>query len=341
MKMSPPARITLAPGLEICRIIMGMWQVSGEHGAVQRAEALDSMRAHVEAGFTTFDAADHYGPAEVLIGEYSADSGEPERAFEAFTKWVPEPQPMDRAEVVAAVERARRRMRCEVIDLMQFHWWDYADSRPLTGLRYLDALRREGRLRHLGLTNVDCAHLERIVDAGIEVVSNQVQYSIVDTRPGQRMVETCRARDVRLLAYGTLCGGFLADRYRGRPEPDLERLESASLRKYKKMIDAWGGWALFQELLDVLADIGRAHGATVSQVAMAHTLARPQVAGIIVGCRLGHSEYRAANAGALALTLTAENEARIAGVQARSRDLFTIIGDCGDEYRHGDWWGSR
>ena len=59
--MALPERFALAPDLTICRILNGMWQVSGAHGRIEREKALGSMAAHVEAGFTTWDLADHYG----------------------------------------------------------------------------------------------------------------------------------------------------------------------------------------------------------------------------------------------------------------------------------------
>jgi len=90
------------------------------------------------------------------------------------------------------------------------------------------------------------------VYGGIGIVSNQVQYSLVDLRPEVQMAQFCQGQGIRLLTYGTLCGGLLSDKYLGQPEPTPGALNTASLRKYKQMIDAWGGWGLFQELLTTL-----------------------------------------------------------------------------------------
>src|SRR6059036_2462793 len=99
--MASLERFALAPDLTICRILNGMWQVSGGHGRINREKALASMAAYVDAGFTTWDLADHYGPAEDFVGEFRrqlATTRGPEAltTMQAFTKWVPQPGPMTR-----------------------------------------------------------------------------------------------------------------------------------------------------------------------------------------------------------------------------------------------------
>lgn len=96
MTLAPYSRFPLAADLSICRILNGMWQVSGAHGAIDPARAVAAMFAYHEAGFTTWDLADHYGPAEDFIGafrrEFAARYGAARRAeIQAFTKWVPSP----------------------------------------------------------------------------------------------------------------------------------------------------------------------------------------------------------------------------------------------------------
>jgi len=72
------------------------------------------------------------------------------------------------------------------------------------------------------------------------------------------MAACCRDHAIALLSYGTVGGGFLSEHWLGRPEPSAA-LANRSLIKYKLIIDDFGGWALFQELLTVLADIARKH----------------------------------------------------------------------------------
>ena len=99
------------------------------------------------------------------------------------------------------------------------------------------------------------------------------------------------------------------------------------------MIDAWGGWALFQELLAVLKPIADKHGVSIATIGARYVLDRPAVAGVIIGARLGIAEHIADNARTFDIALDANGLAAIEPVLARSRDLMRLIGDCGDEYR--------
>ncbi len=191
----------------------------------------------------------------------------------------------------------------------------------------------EGKIRHLALTNFDTERLRVIADHGVPIVSNQVQYSLVDRRPEARMAAFCREHGMTLLAYGTLLGGLLSEKYLGRPEPPRGELNTASLQKYKRMIDAWGGWALFQELLAALKQIADKHRVSIANVGVRYVLDRPAVAGVIVGARLGVAQHIADNARVFGFALDADDHTMIEPVLAKSRDLMKSIGDCGDEYR--------
>ncbi len=338
MTLPPENRRQLAPDLSICRVLNGMWQVSGAHGAIDPSAAIASMLEHQRAGFTTWDLADHYGPAEDFIGRFrrelsSTQGKESLSSIQAFTKWVPRPGPMTRQLVEQNVDLSLRRMDVPALDLLQFHWWDYGDARYLDALEHLSALREEGKIRHLALTNFDTEHLKLIVEQGIKIVSNQVQFSLIDRRPEIRMIQFCREHDIQLLAYGTVCGGLLTSKYLGQPEPSRRELTTASLGKYKQMVDAWGGWELFQELLNSLQDIAAAKGGSIANVAVNYVLDSPAVAGAILGVRLGASDHMADNARTFDITLDAEDYDHMESVLGQATDLYQTIGDCGDEYR--------
>jgi aryl-alcohol dehydrogenase-like predicted oxidoreductase len=338
MDLSAVATTQLTSDLRICRLLNGLWQVSGAHGPIDRQAAIQDMFAYHNAGFTTWDLADHYGPAEDFIGEFrrrlAAGRGvEALSQMQAFTKWVPESGRMTRQIVEENIKVSLRRMGVDSLDLLQFHWWDYSDANYLEALRYLAELRDEGKIRHLALTNFDTAHLNIIVEHGIRIVSNQVQYSLIDRRPEVQMSQFCQAHDIQLLTYGTVAGGLLSETYLGQPEPSRAALTTASLRKYKQMLDAWGGWGLFQELLGVLKHVADKHHVSLANIAVRYILDRPAVGGVIVGTRLGVAEHRTDNARVFTVTLDAEDRAQIEAVLARSRDLYQLIGDCGDEYR--------
>ena len=335
-----PANSTfqLTPNMSICRVLNGMWQVSGAHGTIDPKAAIQNMFDYIDAGFTTWDLADHYGPAEDFIGEFrrqliTTRGEEAWSKVQAFTKWVPRPGRMTRRVVEDNMTRSLRRMDVDTLDLLQFHWWDYDDERYLDALEHLADLRDEGKIRHLALTNFDTAHLKTITAAGIRVVSNQVQFSLIDQRPEVEMTAFCQENDISLLTYGTVCGGLVSEKYLDHPEPKRRILNTASLQKYKNMIDAWGGWSLFQELLTVLKPIAEKHAASIANVATRYILDRPAVAGVILGVRLGVADHRQDNARVFDFSLDEADNSQIEAVLTKSRDLYQLIGDCGDEYR--------
>jgi aryl-alcohol dehydrogenase-like predicted oxidoreductase len=315
-----------------------MWQVSGAHGRIDSKSAIQSMFEYVDAGFTTWDLADHYGPAEDFIGEFrrqliATRGKEALSNLQAFTKWVPRPTKMTKQLVEKNIDISLKRMDVEALDLMQFHWWEYRDKNYLDALQYMSELQAEGKIKHLALTNFDTEHLKIITSSGIRIVSNQVQFSLIDRRPEVNMVQFCTEHDIKLFAYGTLGGGLLSEKYLGQPEPRTGELNTASLRKYKNMVDAWGGWSLFQELLSVLKQIATKHGVSISNVAVRYILDKPAVAGVIVGARLSVSEHIEDNARVFDLMLDTQDYNQINAVLGRSQNLYQLIGDCGDEYR--------
>lgn len=328
----------LAPNLIISRILNGMWQVAGGHGYVDHDLAIADMLRYHDAGFKTWDLADIYGPAEDLIGDFrrrllTFKGKEELERIQALTKWVPQPGRITRSIVKENIERSLRRMNVSSLDLLQFHWWDYNNPYYMDALKYLSDLMDEGRIKHLGLTNFDTERMQIIIESGLQIVSNQVQYSIVDRRPEVKMIPFCMEHKISLLAYGSICGGLVSERYLGRTAPSTAELDTLSLRKYKKMIDAWGGWNLFQELLLTLKKIAKKHDVSIANVATNYILAKPVIAGVIIGVRLGIVEHRNDNTQVFNFNLDMSDRDAIDAVCAKANNLFETIGDCGDEYR--------
>lgn len=325
----PVERCELAPGFSIARVLTGLWQVADmeRDGRTIDLEATASaMGPFVDAGFTTFDMADHYGSAEDVVGRFASRAGAPR--VELLTKWVPPPGRVTRAEVRLAVERALTRMRRERVDLMQFHAWNYADPAWLDCLLWLDELRQEGLVRHLGLTNFDTAHLRIVLAAGVPVVTNQVCYSLLDQRAAGAMTTLCLERGVKLLAFGTIAGGLLSDRWHGRPDPDV--LATWSQMKYRRFVGEAGGWDALQYLLGVLHEHATRLGVSIANLACRYIMEQPAVGGVIVGARLGEAEHIADNTRIFAFAL--DDSAR-RGIGEALATLRAIPGDCGDEYR--------
>ena len=242
------------------------------------------MAAFVDAGITTFDCADIYTGVEELIGSFTPSAGQSVRVH---TKYVPDLATLDTVDLAATsaiIERSRSRLRRSSLDLVQFHWWDYSVDRHVeTGL-HLEQLRREGVIRHIGVTNFDTPHLRALLYAGVSVVSHQVQYSLLDRRPATAMAALCASRNIHFLCYGSVLGGFLSERWLGVAEPGGP-LENRSLTKYKLVIDEALGWDGFQDLLQNLRRVADRHGVTIGAIGIAWVLAQPQVAAAIVGAR--------------------------------------------------------
>ncbi len=329
--MSPITRVALAPGLEISRIVTGLWQIADmerEGRVLDLDAAARAMDPYINAGFTSFDMADHYGSAEIIAGKCRA-KGAPAR-LQLFTKWVPKPGPVSPDDVRAAIERSLTRLGCETIDLLQFHAWNYADPSWLDALFHLQALKREGLIRHLGLTNVDAAHLRVVLASGIEVVSNQVSCSLIDRRAAGKLAAVCAEYGVGLLAYGTVCGGWLSEKWLDVPEPDWERQGTWSQMKYGRFIREAGGWPALQRVLRAAATVARRHGVSLTNVATRFIMEQPGVTAVIVGARLGERAHVDDNARLCGFALTSDDRAEL---EAAVATLTPIPGDCGDEYR--------
>ncbi|CAF4342136.1 unnamed protein product [Rotaria sp. Silwood2] len=232
MALSTLSRLQLTPDMNICRTLNGLWQVSGGHGHIDRTAAIKDMFHYMNAGFTTWDLADIYGPAEDIMGEF---------------------------------------------------------------------------IRQL--------------------------LSVRDRRPEMHMIQFCQQNNIKLFTYGTVCGGLLSDKYLGKAEPRSEDLTTVSLKKYKNMVDKWGGWQLFQELLTVLKQIANKYNVSITNVAVRYILDKPAVGGVIIGARLGLSEHLQDNTKVFEFNLDADDNEKIDEISRKSRDLYRTIGDCGDEYR--------
>ncbi len=329
--MSVISRTTLAPGLEISRVVTGLWQIADmerDGRTIDLDAAARAMTPYIEAGFTSFDMADHYGSAEIIAGRCRA-LGDPAR-LQLFTKWVPKPGPVSAADVRAAIERSLERLAMPAIDLLQFHAWNYADPSWLDALFHLQDLKREGLIRQIGLTNVDAAHLRVVLASGIEVVSNQVSCSLIDRRAAGRLAAVCAEFGVGLLAYGTVCGGWLSEKWLGKDEPAWETEGTWSQMKYGRFIREAGGWAALQRVLRAAKDVAARHDVSLTNVATRFIMEQPGVAAVIVGARLGERAHIDDNQRLCSFQLTSDDRAHL---EAAIATLTPIPGDCGDEYR--------
>ena len=217
-----PDHITNRDGLSVSRLICGLWQVADMERSgtpLDPERGADALQAYARAGFDTFDMADHYGSAEIIAGRllarYKGEAGRPL----AFTKWCPEPGPMTADVVRRGVQERLDRLGVDKVDLLQFHWWTFEHPAWLDALHEMARLKEEGLIGAIGVTNFDAAHLALALADGVPVATNQVSFSLVDRRAAGALSELCARTGVKLFAYGTLCGGFLSDKWLGKREP--------------------------------------------------------------------------------------------------------------------------
>jgi aryl-alcohol dehydrogenase-like predicted oxidoreductase/enamine deaminase RidA (YjgF/YER057c/UK114 family) len=322
----------LAPDLKISRLLTGLWQVADmerDGHSLDLEKAAQALIPYIEAGLTTFDMADHYGSSELIVGILHKKYI-PKDKIQLLTKWVPKLGKLSKQEIREAVQLSLTRMQLERLDLLQYHAWNYADPTWLDQLFYLQELQKEGLIAHLGLTNFDTAHLKMVLDSGIQVVSNQICFSLLDQRATNGMLDLCKQYGIHVLAFGTVGGGFLSEKWFGKHEPATEILSTWSEMKYKRFIDQTGSWENFQNLLQTLSGIAKSKSVDIANVASRYILEQEGVGGVIIGARPSQSEHLSSNLLIFENPLSPDEKQKIA--QAL-QILNPIHGDCGDEYR--------
>lgn len=282
----------LQSGYSISRVIKGGWHLAGGHGAISEEKALDDMYHFVKAGITTFDCADIYTGVETLIGKFRKKYADEFRSGELppiqiHTKYVPDYNALatlTKQETTKIIDRSLNRLGVEQLDLVQFAWWDYQFPKYLETAVHLSDLQKSGKIRFLGVTNFDTQRIQEMIDAGVDIASNQVQYSVLDQRVEQNMTTVTKKNNIPFLCYGSVAGGFLSDRYLNTPDP-IPPYENRSLTKYRLIIDEFGGYELFQRVLQTLREIANRYKVDIAEVACKYILQKPMVAGVIVGAR--------------------------------------------------------
>lgn len=332
----------LRPGHRISRVIKGGWQLAGDHGEVRPADAIADMEAFLDAGITTFDCADIYTGVEEMIGTFIADVRRRRGAEMAdkvivHTKLVPDLTRLHDLrpdEVEAIVDRSLKRLQIERIPLVQFFWWDMALGNAVEALDVLKECQKKGKIANLGTTNWDAPVMDQFIDADFDVVSAQVQYSILDRRAAGDFANWGARRDVQILCYGTLAGGFLTDQWLGQPDPGFE-FENRSLIKYRLIVDEFGSWDLFQTLLQTLKSVGDKYGVSLASIATRWVLDQPQVAAAIVGAR--YARHLPKTLDVFNVSLDAEDHTALDAVLAQAKGpngpVFGLEGDRSG--RHG------
>ncbi|MFM7327705.1 MAG: aldo/keto reductase, partial [Bacteroidota bacterium] len=241
---------------------------------------------------------------------------------------------MDRSDVRRIIDRSLQRLGMERLDMVQFSWWNYHVNRYVEVAGWLRELQQEGKIELISGTNFNTSSTREILQAGIPLATMQVQYSLLDRRPERGLAPLCAETGMKLLCYGTVAGGFLSERWLGKPDPG-QPFENRSLVKYRLVIEDCGGWDWFQSLLTVLDRIARKHRVTIANVAARAILEKAAVGGLIIGAAT--AEHLEDNLRVFTFELDEEDRGLIRNIQQQSPGMEgdTFDAERDKEGRHG------
>ena len=251
----------------IPKIGFGTWKIGGEMSAdtSQDKRSLAALKAALEIGYTHIDTAEVYaaGHSEELVGQVVQKSGISRE--ELFIVSKVDPSNVRYKDLLRSCENSLRRLNMDYLDLFLIHWPSSSISLRET-FRGLNQLVREGRVRHVGVSNFNVDLMEQAqAESATPIFTNQDSYSLADRSSVQNgVLEYCQKNDVLLTAYSPVKEGHLHDR-------------------------------------STVQTIAGSHAATPNQIALAWLIAQPRVITIPMSF---NPEHIAENFGAEKIELT-------------------------------------
>jgi aryl-alcohol dehydrogenase-like predicted oxidoreductase len=267
--------------IQMPQIVRGCWQLASDHSST--SQYIEPLINAIEAGFTTFDCADIYSGVEALLG--MAAKKVANKNLQIHTKFVPDRsrlKTIDRSYIENIIDRSLHRLGIEQLALVQFHWWDWSIENYLPTMQVLFDLKKAGKIRHIGLTNVSRHHLQLFLDE-FDIYSVQAQVSLFDRRAERGLSDLCVKNNIHLFAYGALLGGFIHEQWVNQCKPDIATLKNRSLVKYKLLIDSACGWQVFQQRLSRLKTLANVHHCSMAAIALAALLQAKKANAFIIG----------------------------------------------------------
>lgn len=278
--------------LTLSTVGFGSWAIGGGDwkfgwGDQDEREAIDAILTAIDAGVNWIDTAAVYGGgrSEILVGQALKELGPSRRPIVATKcgRVMRNPETIDkvlkRDSVMAECEASLRRLGIDCIDLYQLHWPE-PDEDIEEGWSALVELKRQGKVREIGVSNHSVEQLQRL-QAIHPVCSLQPPYSLIVPDVEQELLPYCGQHKIGVICYspmykGLLSGGFSLERARALPASDHRsrdpRFQSPQIEGYLKLAQG-------------LAELAQASGRTVSQLAIAWTLRQPEMTSAIVGGR--------------------------------------------------------
>lgn len=310
--------------VKVTPIAFGAWAVGGwMWGGAEETDALEAIRASYDAGVTTIDTAPVYGfgKSEELVGR--AMQGISRDKYQILTKYgmnwkTPEGQfyfdstdndgrPVkvykhsSRSAVLAECEDSLRRLKTDYIDLLQIHWPD-ATTPIAETMEAVAKLIEQGKVRAAGVCNYNTQQVEEALET-LDIVSNQVPYSLVHRGIEKDVVLQARAKGMSIVPYSPLQRGLLT----GKIKPD-HKFNEGDTRQGNRFYQS-ENIRRINSMLTTLNPIAEKHGATMGQLIINWTTRQPGMDCVLVGAR--NKVQVLGNVKALSFTLTEKEVAQI------------------------------
>ena len=271
--------------LNVSVICQGCWSLVSEDdtwGPNRLEDSIAAIHASLDAGVNFFDTAEVYGDgeSEEILGR--ALEGKRQDVVIATKVMASR---LRAKPLKAACEAGLRRLRSDYVDLYQIHWPN-PDVPVDESLAAMEELHREGKVRHLGVSNFGVSFLNEALAAG-RIVSNQLPYSLLWRAIEDGVQPLCAENQVSILAYSPLCQSLLTGKFSSpREVPDGR----ARMRVFSKdrSLSRHGENGCEEELFEALAairEICESLGRPMNHAALAWLLARQAVASVVVGSR--------------------------------------------------------
>ena len=270
--------------LEVSSICLGTWVFGGDcWGEVDDAVSARVVEAAIDKGINFIDTAPIYGSgrSEEVIGK--AIKGKRDSlviATKCGLKIKGKGIAVDLSPefIRLEIENSLRRLRVETIDLYQCHWPD--ENTPFSEtFSELEKLISEGKIKYIGISNFDADQTKRALENS-QVITNQVQYSLLDRRIEETLMPVCKEGNVSILPYGALGGGMLTGKHKEPPEIKKGDVKDFFYKYYKEPY-----WSKARQLVSFLEEVAKEHNASASEVAINWMLSHELVPSCIAGCR--------------------------------------------------------
>jgi myo-inositol catabolism protein IolS len=274
-------------GIEISVYGLGCWVFGGEEsdywGRQEEKDAQAVVNEALDNGVTYFDTAEVYnnGRSEESLGR--ALEG---RRDEAVIGSKVSPNRLEASALRRSCENSLRRLQTETIDIYMVHWFS-VDAPVEEVFATLEALRSEGKIRSIGVSNFGVRQLTEALGAGVRIDVNQMHYSLACRGIEKEVLPLCRERNVAVVGYMPLFQGILADKFRAPEEVPGNRARTRHFHKDRSpgRHGQEGAEKELFEALDGIREVAQAEGVPMAQLALAWEIARPGVACALGGAR--------------------------------------------------------